>query len=93
MQKAYIYIGSNNTSHELELEKAQAIISEYFEGFTAYEVVGYWKGSKEKTLKVEVMLADGDAVKATRLCKDLAKQLSQEAILLEIINSNFAFIQ
>lgn len=92
MNKYYIYIGSNNQSHELEKDKAIVIISEYFEGFTAYEVVGFWKGVEEKTLKVEIV-SDEEPVKITRLCKELKKELQQEAILLENIKSNIAFIQ
>jgi len=93
MTKYYIYIGSNNVTHELEASTAMQIISQYFDGFTAYEVVGYWKGTSEKTLKVEIVSdADSDA-KITRLCKELKKELSQDAIMLEKINSNTAFIQ
>ena len=92
MNKFYLYIGSNNITKVLEIEKAIEIISGYFEGFTAYEVVGYWKGHKEKTLKVEIVAEAGE-VMITKLCKDLAEKLDQEAILLEKINSNMVFIQ
>lgn len=92
MTKHYIYIGSNNTTHELEKEKAIVEISKYFEGFTAYEVVGFWKGSQEKTLKVEIV-SDGNSDAAIiRLCKELKAILLQDAIMLETIESNVAFI-
>ena len=93
MQKYYIYIGSNNQTHALESDKAIAIISKYFEGFTAYEVVGYWKGSKEKTLKVEVIAESTTSDPAiVRMIKELKADLKQDAIMLEKITSNVAFI-
>lgn len=92
MIKYYIYIGSNNETHKLEASRSIDIISRYFEGFTAYEVIGYWRGSKENTLKVEVASDEG-STKVIRLCKELKKELQQEAILLEQVESNIAFIQ
>lgn len=92
MIKHYIYIGSNNDTKQLERDKAIEIINEYFEGFTAYEVVGFWKGQQEKTLKVEIISDEADT-KIIRLCKELKTELKQEAILLEKVESNTAFIQ
>jgi len=93
MQKYYIYIGSNNETHKLESEEAIKIISYYFEGFTAYEVIGYWKGSQEKTLKVEIVsdAGAGDA-RIIKMIKELKSELKQDAIMLEKINSNSVFI-
>lgn len=92
MQKYYIYIGSNNETKKLEVSHSCQIISEYFDGFTAYEVIGYWKGQKEKTLKVEIVSDDMPA-KVSKLCKQLAIELKQDAIMLEQVESNTAFIQ
>jgi len=92
MKKAYIYIGSNNTTHELESEKAINIIADHFDGFSAYEIIGFWKGSKEKTLKVEIVV-DSNTSPLVKLCKELKTKLSQEAVMLEIVESNVAFIQ
>lgn len=92
MNKAYIYIGSDNVSHVLESDKAISIISSYFEGFSAYEIVGFWKGTQEKTLKVEIV-TDDDQAKLVKLCKELKIALKQDAIMLEVIESNVAFIQ
>lgn len=92
MTKGYIYIGSNNETHALESERAIEIISEHFDGFSAYEIIGFWKGSQEKTLKVEI-INDGSTGKLVQLCKELKTKLHQESILLEIVESNIAFIQ
>lgn len=91
MKKAYFYIGSNNATKELETEKIEGIVSAHFDGFTASEVVGYWKGTKERTLKVEVVTEESDVLLA-RIGKELKTKLEQESVLLEIIESNCAFL-
>lgn len=93
MKKHYLYIGSNNTTHKLEKDTAINIISESFDGFSAYEIVGFWKGSKEKTLKVEIVSEEPEDVKIVKLCKRLKEELQQDSILLETVESNVAFIQ
>jgi hypothetical protein len=91
MQKAIYFIGHNNDTKELESDKACAIISRYFEGFTAFEVVGYWHGARERTLKVEVVTDEPSPV-LVRVAKELRKELDQEAIMLEVVESNVAFV-
>ena len=91
MKKIYFYIGSNNETGLLEKEKAEAIIGKFFDGFTAFEVIGYWKGTKEKTLLIEV-ITEVEAVVITRIAKELKQELKQEKILVEILNSTAVFI-
>lgn len=92
MQKAVYYIGANNETHELEVEKITEVISGTFDGFTASEVVGYWKGSKERSLRVEVVTDEEPAVLA-RVAKELAQQLNQESVMLELLTSNVVFVE
>jgi len=92
MQKVFYYIGSNNKTHKLEEKKILGIVGKYFEGFTAFEVVGYWRGSQEKTLKVEI-ITDESHAKLVRVGRELKDQLEQESVLLEIVETNAAFIQ
>lgn len=91
MQKVYYYIGHNNKTQELEIEKIESIVSNHFEGFTASEVIGYWRGSKERTLKVEV-ITDETPAKLSKIGKELRDKLEQESVLMEIIESNCAFL-
>ena len=91
MQKVYYYIGHNNKTKELEMEKIEEIVSSHFDGFTAFEVVGYWKGSKERTLKVEVITEESPS-KLAKIGKEIKEKLEQEAVIMEIINSNCAFL-
>jgi len=92
MKKTFYYIGSNNQTKKLELKKIENILTKHFEGFTAFEVIGYWKGIKEKTLKVEV-ISDLSDSELSNIGKELKIKLNQESVLMEIVESNFAFIQ
>lgn len=94
MKKYFLYIGSNNETHELEADRACEIIAQVFEGFSIYEIIGYWKGSKEKTLKVEIVSDEtGSDARIIELSKEIAKELKQDAVMVETFNSNIAFIQ
>lgn len=92
MKKVFFYVGSNNATGMLEVEKIEAVVSSHFDGFTAFEVIGYWKGKKEKTMKVEVVTDETDA-KIIKVAKELKNALEQESVLVETITSNCAFIQ
>lgn len=92
MKKAFYYIGSNNETHSLETEKILSVVGAHFEGFTAFEVVGYWKGAQEKTLKIEVITEEADS-RLVKIGKELKEKLEQESVLLEIVDTNAAFIQ
>jgi hypothetical protein len=91
--KYELYIGSNNETKELEKGKAIGIISEWYPSFTVSEVVGYWKGTEERTLRVEIMTS-GDEVNdfaIRKLTKELEKELNQEKVLVvgTLIKTNF----
>jgi len=92
MKKAFYTIGANNATHKLEINKIKSILSTHFDGFTAFEVIGYWKGQEERALKAEIITELPDSELA-RIGKELKTKLEQESILFEIINSNSAFIQ
>jgi hypothetical protein len=90
--KYFLYIGSNNQTNKLEKVKAIEIINQCFDGFTCYEVVGFWQGKQEKTLKVEIVSDINQDTKIAKLCKDLKLALNQDAVMLEKIQSNILFI-
>jgi len=41
MNKINLYIGSNNTTKELETEKALDILCKHYEGMNTTELIGY----------------------------------------------------
>jgi len=92
MKKINFFIGSNNKTKELEASKAVKIASKYYDGLNASEMIGYWKGVAEKSLLISTFqdVANDDQIKA--LCQELKTELQQEAIGVEILESNTLFI-
>lgn len=92
MKKLNYYIGSNNGTHELEKDKALAILSSYYEGMSTSELIGYWKGQQEKTLLVSIVCDVVDYTQVKSICKHLNRDLNQQAIMVEVLDSNTLFI-
>jgi hypothetical protein len=80
-----LYIGSNNETKELEIQKIKEITGAVFEGFTFYEAMGFWRGLEEKTAIIEIETEEED--KINHLIETLKKELKQEAIAVEILPS------
>lgn len=92
MKKISFYIGANNTTKILEREKALAILSKEYEGMNASELVGYWHGNSERTLLVNVVTESVDYTQVKRVCETLKRELMQDAIMVEIVESNTLFL-
>lgn len=92
MKKINYYIGSNNQTHELEKDKALAILANSYEGMSTTELVGYWKGQSEKTLLVSVVCDVVDYTQVKSVCKQINRDLNQQAVMVEILDSNTLFI-
>lgn len=86
MKKYTLFIGSNNVTDTLEMEKALEIVEQFFDSFTFSIVFGVWKGKREDTLKVEIVTGNG--FKIPTLCQKLKIELKQEAILVEVTNQH-----
>lgn len=91
MKKAIFYIGANNSTKKLEVKKIEKTMNAHFEGYSAIQIIGYWKGKKEKTLMVQVVTESPDSELA-RVAKELCDVLKQDAVMLEVVDSNVAFV-
>ena len=91
MNKINLYIGSNNTTKELETEKALDILCKHYEGMNTTELIGYWKGAREKTLLVSIVCEVVDYTMLKNVCGELNCGLEQEAIMVEVLDSNTLF--
>ena len=87
-----LYIGANNKTKQVEYDRAMALISSYFEGFTAYQSKGYWKGQAENSLIVEISTDSEQGSVITKLCGELKTALQQQAIGLVVVNEGMKFI-
>lgn len=92
MKKAIYTIGANNKTGVLDMEQIEQICNAHFIGYTALEVIGYWKGKREKSCRVEVV-TEMNSTELVRVAKELREKLQQESVLIEVVESNAAFIQ
>jgi hypothetical protein len=92
MKKINFYIGSNNKTKILEKEKAIKILANSYEGMNISELIGYWKGSQEKTLLISIVCDNVDYTLLKNTAKKINKDLDQDAVMVEILDSNTIFI-
>lgn len=73
-----LFIGSNNKTHRVEVDKLKDVLSKYHQGFTIERgVVGYWEGVEEQSVIV-VISDEFDTIMST--IKQLKQVLKQDAI-------------
>lgn len=86
MKHTKIYIGSNNTTGELELAKILDIMSTSNSGYTLTQGLGYYEGKSENVAIVEIY---GDY--NLGIIPQLKQTLAQKSILVaeSIVSINF----
>jgi hypothetical protein len=78
MNRTYeLFIGSNNTTHEVELTKIENILNKYFEGYTVKSAVGYWRGARENSVAVTFICDPSTLIK---VLKEVKVGLIQDSI-------------
>ncbi len=81
MKKSFqIYIGENNSTHEVELEKITSTLSKYFDGFTVQNGIGFWRGQQEKTVIISIYDDEQKILACVQLLKTI---LEQDAIAVQ----------
>ena len=75
-------------------EKIEEEVSKYFEGFTVYEAIGYWKMIKEKSLVIEILTKNvvESGLEINVICRAIKSFNEQESILLTLQNIEVVFI-
>jgi len=92
MKKINFYIGANNKTHEIEIEKALKVLTKYYEGMNISELVGVWKGKQEKSMLISIVCEKVDFTLVKTACRELNLKLDQQAIMIEILDTNALFI-
>lgn len=76
------FIGSNNKTKELEVDKIISTVNANHEAFTLdYPVIGYWRGEAEQTA---VLYLSDERQKVMNTLNELKEVLGQEAIAYQI---------
>lgn len=92
MKKINFYIGANNSTKQVEKDKALSILSSHYEGMNVTEIVGYWRGEREESILVSIVCETVDFTLIKTACKQLNTDLDQQAIMVEVSDSNTLFI-
>lgn len=77
MQTFTIYVGSNNDTKELELDRINRMLAPRHQGYTLYTATGHWLGTEEDTAVI-IIHDDPAAIHAT--IDALKTELDQDAI-------------
>ena len=85
MKTLQLYIGSNNDTKNVELDKIRELLTASgFDGWTEIPSYGMWKGTEEYSVIIEV-LVDETKLAYMTLLVDLRRGLKQEAIGYRLI--------
>lgn len=77
MQTFTIYVGSNNDTGKLELDRINAMLDARHQGYTLYTATGHWLGTEEATA---VIIIHDDPAKIQATIEALKIELDQDAI-------------
>ena len=76
-----LYIGSNNDTGELQVDLAESVLRDFFDGYTLTYATGVWRGQREKSLVVTICdTADGAESRRVRVMDALCVTLGQDAV-------------
>lgn len=88
--KFTLYIGSNNTTKELDTNTIKAVLNKFkVHAYTYQEATGYWNNSPEKNALVTILTEEASplAISIPYLAGELARILEQDAVLVESTSS------
>jgi hypothetical protein len=92
MKKINFYIGANNKTGKVETQKALEVLTKYYEGMNISELIGVWQGKKEASILVSIVCEVVDYTQIKNACRELNNKLDQQAIMVEVLDSNALFI-
>lgn len=81
--KYQLYIGANNVTKIVEVEKIVERVTKDYTGFTITRSLGYWEGIAEDSVIVTIYTETNDQDKINTLAHDLCSTLGQHCILVD----------
>jgi hypothetical protein len=83
MKTYELFIGANNDTKEVEIDKITKILDNYFtDGYTVKDCLGRWNGENEKSVSVTIM---ADASTLRIVLRELVTELKQEAVAFHTV--------
>lgn len=80
-----LYIGANNVTKLVEVDRIVTRVSEFYKGFTIARTLGYWEGQAEDSVVVTLFSNDDETLAVETIARDLCSILNQNSIL---VNNN-----
>ena len=77
-----VFVGSNNDTKKLEINKIERIAQKHFIGFSLLKSLGVYNSEKEKSLIVCIIGTATDKEKVFNMAKELKFELKQYEILI-----------
>lgn len=71
-----LYIGANNTTKQVEIDKIEQTLNGYFDGYTMEQATGYWLGNREASVVITV----ASEIEIVPVIVELKHILQQDAI-------------
>lgn len=93
MKQINYFIGSNNQTKIVDVEKATKVLDNWFEGYTTIPCAGVWEGGSELSMMVIVIVSDTKAQIAGAVADILCAELEQEMVgytVADIADTNLA---
>jgi hypothetical protein len=84
-----MFVGSNNVTHKVELDKLTNILDEYLDGYTITNAKGVWQGTHEDSVIVTIANISDQWVRL--IAKNVRVNLDQNAVAIQLVN-NLEFI-
>lgn len=63
-----------------------------FDGFTIYQVQGYWMGESEVSFKIEIAMDDATTVRLLEVAGELRDMYNQDSVMVTYPNNTVDFI-
>lgn len=80
MKTVQLFIGSNNTTHKVEVDKVKKILNKYHKGWTMQNALGSWLGTEEDSI---IVLVSDDMIKIAKTIAKLKNELHQDSVALQ----------
>jgi Protein of unknown function (DUF3574) len=82
---------SNDTVNDNQIQEYLKEVSNYFLGFTITEVIGFWKGEQEKTIKLEIIADESDYDTVCEIALIYKNRFNQDSVMIEKSDCNVQF--
>ena len=75
-------------TEDVNRHRVEAIAQEFFQGFTVLQSTGFWEGSREESVVIEVIGDESLRPEVTACAEAIKDANSQEAVLVQALQND-----